>query len=103
GLTGGSFFVPMKASVTKLSEQLPRYWERLQKPLIKLEQQAVLSEEKLQAEVTSEIAQTATATGNHESPPRTTETAPSKTAKESGSLRSSLSHTFQGVVGRFTA
>jgi predicted PurR-regulated permease PerM len=42
GLTGWAFFVPMKASVTKLAEQLPAYWERLQKPLIKMEQQAVL-------------------------------------------------------------
>jgi len=44
GLTGWAFFVPMKASVTKLAEQLPVYWERLQKPLIKMEHQAVRSE-----------------------------------------------------------
>lgn len=56
GLTGWAFFGPMKSSVTKFSEQLPGYWERLQKPLIKMEKQAVLSEEKLQAEVTREIA-----------------------------------------------
>ena len=103
GLTGWAFFGPMKASVTKLSEQLPDYWERLQKPLIKMEQQAVLSEEKLQAEVTTEIAQTATAAGKPEAARRTTEPAPPKTTKESGSLRSSLSQMFQGVVGSFTA
>ena len=43
----------MKDSVIKLSEQVPEYWKRLQKPLIKIEQQTVLSEEKLQVEVTT--------------------------------------------------
>ena len=56
GLTGWAFFVPMKASIIKISERMPAYWERLQKPLIKMEKQAVLAEEKLQAEVTTEIA-----------------------------------------------
>ena len=102
-LTGWAFSGPMKDSVTKLSEQLPAYWERLQKPLIKMEQQAVLSEEKLQAEVTTEIAQTATEEGKPEAARRTTKPAPPKTTKESGSLRSSLSQMVQGVVGRFTA
>ena len=102
-LTGWAFFGPMKTSVTKLSEQLPGYWERLQKPLIKMEQQAVLSEEKLQAEVTSEIAQTAPTAGQPEAPPKTTAPAPPKPAKEWGSLRSSLGQTLQGVAGSFTA
>ncbi len=102
-LTGWAFSGPLKDSVTKLSEQLPAYWERLQKPLIKMEQQAVLSEEKLQAEVTTEIAQTATEQGKPEAARRTTKPAPPQTTKESGSLRSSLSQMVQGVVGRFTA
>jgi len=102
-LTGLAFFGPMKASVTKLSEQLPGYWERLQKPLIKMEKKAVLSEEKLQAEVTREIAREATTAAKPEAARRTPEPAPPKTTKESGSLRSSLSQMFQGVVGRFTA
>ncbi len=102
-LTGWAFFRPMKASVTKLSERLPGYWERLQKPLIKMEKQAVLSEEKLQAEVTTEIAQAATAAGKPEAARRTTESTPLKTTKEPGSIRSSLSEMFQGVAGRFTA
>ena len=46
----------MKTSIINLSAELPGYWERLQKPLIKMEQKAVLSEKKLQAEVTTEIA-----------------------------------------------
>src|SRR3989339_541717 len=56
-LTGWALFGPMMASLSKFSEQLPNYWHRLQKPLIKMEKQAVLSEEKLQAEVTTEIAE----------------------------------------------
>ena len=48
--------VPLKQSVATLSEKLPAYWERLQKPLIKMEQQAVISEDKLQEEVSAEIA-----------------------------------------------
>src|SRR5688572_31337467 len=55
-----------RSSVAKLSEKLPAYWERLQKPLIKMEQQAVLSEKKLQAEVTKEIAQTTPTTRSEE-------------------------------------
>ena len=74
-LTGWAFFGPMKDSVTKLSEQVPVYWERLQKPLIKIEQQTVLSEEKLQAEVTTEIAQTATEEGKPEAARKITEAA----------------------------
>ena len=102
-LTGWAFFGPLEDAVTKLSEQLPAYWERLQKPLIKLEQQAVISEEKLQAEVTTEIARTATEEGKPEAAQRTTKPAPPQTRKESGSLRSSLGQMVQGVVVRFTA
>ena len=102
-LTGWAFLAPMKASFTNLSKQLPGYWERLQKPLIKMEQQAVLSEEKLQAEVTVEIAQTAAAEGKPEAARRTTQPAPPKAAKEEGSLRTSLGEMFKGMVGRFTA
>jgi len=102
-LIGWASLAPMKASFTNLSKQLPGYWERLQKPLIKMEQQAVLSEEKLQAEVTTEIAETATAEGKPQPAPRTTQPAPLKTTKESGSIRSSLSNMLNGVAGSFTA
>jgi predicted PurR-regulated permease PerM len=102
-LTSWAFFSPMNDAVTRLAERLPSYWERLQKPLIKMEQQAVLSEEKLQAEVTTEIAQTATEEGKPETVRRISKTAPPKTAKESESIRSRLSLMIQGVVGSFTA
>ncbi len=110
-LTGWASFGPMKTSLTNLSQQLPAYWERLQKPLIKMEQQAVISEEKLQAEVSTEIARDATLTessaeasaGVSEVSRKTTEPAPSLPSRESESLRSSLSGMFRGVVGSFTA
>ena len=113
GLTGWAFYVPVKNSTTKLAERLPDYWERLQKPLIKLEQQAVSSEKKLQAEVTTEIALEKAAAGESETEPaalpkpeREQEPEPEpelESGSGSGSVRSSLSQMFQGVVGRFTA
>ena len=53
-LTGVALIGPMKSSLEKFSEQFPGYWARLQKPLIKMEQQAARSEEKVQAEVSAE-------------------------------------------------
>ncbi len=102
-LTGWAFFGPMNNAVTKLWDRLPTYWERLQKPLIKMEQQAVLSEKKLQAEVTTEIAQTAKEGGKPEAARRTSKPAPPTTTKEAESIRSKLSQSIQGVVGSFTA
>ena len=102
-LTGWAFFGPMKDSVTKLAEQLPAYWGRLQKPLIKMEKQAQLSEEKLQAEVTREIAPATTTAAKPEAARRTTEPTPPKATNESGSLRSSLGQMLHGVAGAFTA
>jgi predicted PurR-regulated permease PerM len=107
GLTGWAFVVPMKDSVTQFAEQLPEYWERLQKPLIKLEQKAVTSEKKLQAEVTTEIAQEKAAAGETEVEPAAAEAALPKPEPEPesarGSVRSSLGEMFEGVVGRFSA
>jgi predicted PurR-regulated permease PerM len=102
-LTGWVFFGPMNDAVTKLSERLPTYWERLQKPLIKMERQAVLSEEKLQAEVTTEIAHTAKDEGKLEAARQTSKPVPPRTTKGSESIRSTLSQMIQGVVGSFTA
>jgi predicted PurR-regulated permease PerM len=101
-LMGWVSFVPMKNLVANLSEQLPAYWERLQKPLIKMEQQAVRSEEKLQAEVFLEISRTTTETGKPEAALQGGKKAPPKPAKEFKSLRSSLSEMVQEVASRFT-
>ena len=101
-------FVPLKQSVTTLSEKLPAYWERLQKPLIKMEQQAVISEEKLQEEVSEEIARETPETPETgeaapaqptAEPPRPVE-APSKAGNGERSLRSSLVGMIQGLFGQ---
>jgi predicted PurR-regulated permease PerM len=105
GLTGWAFFGPVKNSATKLAERLPEYWERLQKPLIKLEQQAVSSEKRLQAEVTTEIALDKAAAGEFETEPAALPQPErdQEPGSGSGSVRSSLGQMFQGVVERFTA
>jgi predicted PurR-regulated permease PerM len=98
-LTGWAFLGPMQESITNISKQLPGYWERLQKPLIMMEQRAAISEEKLQAEVTTEIAQAERLAGEPVVPVAP-QNAPAP--EDSGSLRSSLSEMFGGVVGSFT-
>lgn len=116
GLAIWAAVVPLKQSVTTLSEKLPAYWERLQKPLIRMEQQAILSEEKLQDEVSAEIARespgTAATTELSDTSfdsqisarvipePIRTADAPSKPDTEGGSLRSSLIGMIQGVFGQ---
>lgn len=102
GLTGWAFFGPMKASVTQLADKLPVYWERLQKPLIEMEQRAVRSEAKLQAEVTTKIADAAPAEAGPTPAPQPKASAPPVPAKDPGTLRSRLGEMVQGVFGRFT-
>lgn len=102
-LVGWALFDPMKTSVINLSEALPGYWERLQKPLIKMEQQAVLFEKKLQAEVSTEIAEDDSATGKTKTGSRKVQHDPPKSLEEPKSLRSSLTEMLQGVLGSFSA
>lgn len=100
-LSGWAFFHPLRDSVNNLSEVLPGYWERLQKPLIKMEQHAKRSEVKLQAEVTTEIAN-ATETNAADGVVTPTELEPSSAPKETNTIRSSLAQMLRGVVGSFT-
>ena len=100
--SGWAFFTPLKDSVTNLSEVLPGYWERLQKPLIKMEQHAKLSEVRLQAEVTTEIANAGAANGETVSQQEPSEPDPSTAPKESNTIRSSLAQMLRGIVGSFT-
>jgi predicted PurR-regulated permease PerM len=102
-LLGWALFGPMKASVINISEAVPGYWERLQKPLIKMEQEAVLFEKKLQAEVQTEIALDDSASGTPKDRNPTPAPVPAKPADDSKSLRSSLTEMFKGVLGSFTA
>ncbi len=101
GLTGWAFFQPLKTSVTKFSEVLPEYWERLQKPLIKMEKHAEKSEEKLQSQVSRELANTdlnASAT-----PSQAPDPTPSELPPPSNSIRSGLGEMIRGVLGGLTA
>ena len=100
--SGWAFYTPLKDSVTNLSEVLPGYWERLQKPLIKMEQHAKLSEVRLQAEVTTEIANSGAANGETVSQQEPSEPDPSTAPKESNTIRSSLAQMLRGIVGSFT-
>jgi len=108
---------PLKQSFATLAEKLPAYWERLQKPLIKMEQQAVISEEKLQEEVSAEIAREnpeaekktepgedppaqPTAEPLQPEPPPTAEVPTQKPDNGERSLRSSLVEMIQDVFGQ---
>lgn len=101
-LTGWAFFGPMKNSLAKFSEQLPQYWSRLQKPLIRMEKQAALSEKKLEAEVATEIGEVKAATGEPIPQPEALDPASPPAADDSGSLRSSLTQMLNGAAGSFT-
>lgn len=101
GLTAWAFIGPLKTSTTKIAERLPGYWERLQKPLIKIEQQAVQTEQKLQAQVTTEVAQEKAETDGSAVARRRPEPVAPTAANQSGFLRSRLSGMFLGVVGGF--
>lgn len=107
GLTGWAFLGPMKSSVALLAENLPTYWERLQKPLIVMEQKAELSEERLQAEVTTEIAASTAAEAAPGTVPLAAPAAPPAarpaSAAESESLRSRVGGVLAGLAGRFSA
>lgn len=102
-LTGWAFFGPMKDSVTNLTEQLPEYWERLQKPLIRMEQQADFTEEKLQTEVRTERARTKMAEGDTEVAQRIIVSTQPASPENDESFRSGLSGMFRKALGNFTA
>lgn len=102
-LVGWAFMVPMKSSVTKLYERLPHYWERLQKPLIRLEKKAVLAEKKLQAEVTTEIAQATNSAGKTNMLLRIEPAASVAAVKDGTPLRTNLGQMIRSVAGGFSS
>lgn len=102
-MLGWALFGPMKASIINISEAVPGYWERLQKPLIKMEQQAVLFERKLQAEVRTEIAFDTPPQDKADERLRVPQAVSMKSADASKSLRASLGEMFSGALGSFTA
>lgn len=101
-LAGYIFYGPIQGATTKIADRLPDYWERLQKPLIRIEKQAEISEQKLQEEVTQEVVEEAREAGEFQTARRAVQTPAPASASEAGSLRSSLTHIFQGLAGGFT-
>ncbi len=100
GLTLWAFITPIRTSTTRLVQRLPEYWEQFQKPLLRLEKRAALSEAKLNEEVTAEVANGAAARGEH----RQAQQALSGTGQDHnspGSLRSGLLGMAQGAIGGF--
>ncbi len=103
-VTVWALFEPIKVATTKMADRFPGYWERFQKPLIKIEKKAILSEEKLQAEVATEVAQEAAKTGErHVTRLATKESALPKTANQSGFIRSRLGQMLEGLAASFKA
>jgi predicted PurR-regulated permease PerM len=102
-LTGWVVSGPMKTSIINISRTLPEYWERLQKPLIKFEQQSVLFEEKLQEEVSTEIAAENLATAKPGDRQLLTVPPSERSQEESDSIRTSLKKMVQDMLGSFSA
>lgn len=112
GLTIWASTVPMASAVSNLSEKLPGYWERLQKPLVKMEQKATISGKKMQEEVKEEIAREKAEEEDLDGvqdtdkpppppePPELTEVH-SQSDRGEGSIQSSLSGMLQGLVSQF--
>jgi predicted PurR-regulated permease PerM len=100
GLAAWAAAVPLKDAMATLSEKLPAYWERLQKPLIKMEQHSVISETKLQQEVSAEIARETPEAEKVVPAPRRKAPAQAETEQAEGSIRSSLGGMIGGVFGQ---
>ena len=100
GLTGWAFYAPMKKSTSKFVERLPDYWERIQKPLVKMEHRAVISEQKLKREVTTEVARE---TQLPEEPAAAEETfeGAEKAEEQPGMVNSGVRAILGGVTGFF--
>lgn len=98
---------PLKQAATTLSDSLPTYWERLQKPLIKLELKGLISEEKMQEEVSAEIAKEVPKDGEaapvpKRKPPVRSVVVPPNQEKGEGSIRSNLGGLIQGIFGQMS-
>jgi predicted PurR-regulated permease PerM len=55
GLSGWAFYTPIKKSTSQFFQRLPQYWERIQRPLLKLEEKAAVSEKRIKQEVRTEV------------------------------------------------
>ncbi len=101
-LTGWAFYQPMKRSTTKFVQQLPQYWERVQKPIMRMEQKAVMTEQRLKREVTTEVAQETAQTNAPAKPePEPAMDEPTSEPPAGNLMRSGLGALIGGVTGTF--
>lgn len=116
GLTGWGIYRPLKESTTQFAQRLPQYWERIQKPLMKFQQKAAVSEQKIKQQVTTEIIEEDAKTNGTDvstitnavvnQPPERVE-APANVKQQSqeggsgGFVQSGLSSALSGVAGTF--
>jgi len=66
-LTTMMFYNPIDRSADKFISQLPEYWERVQHPLVSLERQAVISEEKVIEKIEKESGHVSNHSGQENS------------------------------------
>jgi predicted PurR-regulated permease PerM len=99
-LAGWAVSGPIQSSIEKLYESWPSYWERLQKPLIRLEQEATLFEKRMESEVQKEIAKDESAKGRMAAKPADATKAPPDKAD---SLRSNIGSVFKSAIGSFAS
>lgn len=103
GLTLWALYAPLLNSAGLVRERLPAYWERLQKPLIRMEKQAVISEAKMQTEVTREVAKEAVEAGEPQTARLARAAPPPKPEAQTGFIRSGLGDMVHSLVGGFSA
>jgi predicted PurR-regulated permease PerM len=103
GLAAWGLYAPLQNSAGLIGARLPGYWERLQKPLIRMEKQSVMTEAKLQSEVTTEVVQKATDAGEPQTAKLAKAVPPPKPADQPGFIRSSLGDMAQSLIGSFSA
>ncbi len=95
-----AFLGPMRSSVSTLSEQLPEYWARLQRPLVKMEQRTEVSEAKVRAEIAAESTGTNAPAGQTNSAATNSTATTSQVAKGSSSNDKPESASAPGAVAK---
>lgn len=99
-LTGWAFYNPIQRSTKKFVDRLPQYWERIQRPLLKMEQKAAMSEQRIKREVKTEVAREGT-NAPVEPPPPEPETDETKTTASGGIIHSAPGMIVGGISGSF--
>lgn len=100
-LTGWAFYNPIQRSTRKFVDRLPQYWERIQRPILKMEQKAVISEQRIKSEVKKEVAREDTRTNAPVEPPPTIVEEETKTPPTGGIIHSAPGMILGGISGSF--